>query len=229
MTNPQNLSGHRARLRERFAMSGFQGFAEHEAIELLLTLCIPMRDVKPQARELLARFGSLREVLDAGHEELAEVKGLGKVAPIALKVIREASGLYLKQAAVQEREPLTSFDALERFWRFRLGGLKHEEFHVAYLDNAHRLLKDGVEAMEIGVPNQAAVYPRKVLEAALRRGAVALVLAHNHPSGELNPSAQDKELTRAIQSGANALQLRLLDHWIISADRAYSFRKEGLL
>lgn len=225
---PEPALGHRARLRERFMASGFGGFAEHECLELLLTLAIPMRDVKPQARALLARFGSLRGVLDASANELAALKGMGTVAPVALKIIREAAGLYLEQTA-ELREQFVGFESLENFWRLRLGGLKHEEFHVAHLDASNRLLRGGAEAMEMGLPNQAMVYPRKVMESALRRGSVSLVFAHNHPSGDVLPSLQDREITRRLQEAAQALQIRVLDHVIVSADRTFSFRREGML
>ena len=228
IVNSTAAAGHRARLRERFLVSGFEGFAPHEALELLLTLCIPRRDVKPRAKALLERFGDLKGVLDAPVAELGKVEGLGAVAPVALKVVRESAALYLAQQA-QQGEALGTFEALEQFWRLKLGGLAHEEFHVAFLDNAHRLLKDGLLTLEKGVPNQAVVYPRKVMEAALRRGASAVAVAHNHPSGDPQPSLQDRELTRAIQTGAQALQLRLVDHVIVGARGVYSFRKEGLV
>jgi DNA repair protein RadC len=222
------FSGHRARLRERFEKTGLDGFAPYETLELLLTLAIPRQDVKARARFLIERFGGLRGVLDAPLEELRQLKGLGSVAPLALKIIREAAGLYLKEQA-EERVLLNSFDALEKFWRLRLGGLKYEEFQVAYLDSSHKLLRNGVESMEQGVPGQAAVYPRKVMESALRRGASAIVVAHNHPSGDCFPSGQDRELTRALHTAANTLQIRLLDHFIITADASYSFKREGFL
>jgi DNA repair protein RadC len=225
---PLAAEGHRTRLRERFLASGFGGFAEHECLELLLTLAIPRRDVKPQAKALLARFGSLRGTLDASAEELQAVEGMGSVAPVALKIIREASGLYLRQAA-ELREQFVGFESLENFWRLRLGGLTHEEFHVAHLDASHRLLKNGAEVMELGLPDQAMVYPRKVMESALRRGSVSLVFAHNHPSGDVRPSLQDRDITRRLQEAAQALQIRVLDHVIVSADRTFSFRREGML
>src|SRR5690242_2274120 len=130
------FSGHRARLRERFEKTGLEGFAPHETLELLLTLAIPRQDLKARARFLIGRFGSLRGVLDAPLEELRDLKGLGTVAPIALKILREAAGLYLREQA-EERVSLNSFDALENFWRLRLGGLKCEEFQVAFLDSSH--------------------------------------------------------------------------------------------
>lgn len=178
MPDTPKPDGHRQRLRERFLAAGFEGFAPHECVELLLTLAIPMRDVKPQAHELLERFGSLRGILDAEASELKTVKGLGSVAPVALRIIREASGLYLRQQ-MEEREQFIGFESLERYWRLRLGGLRHEEFHVAHLDSSNRLLRDGAEALETGIPDQATVYPRKVMQSALRRGSAALVFAHN--------------------------------------------------
>src|SRR5262245_50328877 len=133
--------GHRARLRQRFIHSGLESFAPHEALEILLTLAIPQRDVKPQAKRLLERFGSLRGVFDAAPEALREVPGIGEAASMALKLIRQAGEIYLREEA-QERVSFGSFESLQKFWKLRLGGLPHEEFHAAYLDSSHRLLKD---------------------------------------------------------------------------------------
>jgi DNA repair protein RadC len=227
-TESTHYHGHRHRLRERFLKSGFAGFAEHEIVELLLTLCIPYRDVKPSAKALLDRFGSLRAILDAPVSDLQQVRGIGEVAPVALHIIRQTASLYLQQQA-EEATILASSDSLTMFWRSRLGGLKNEVFEVAYLDSASRLIKNGVETLEEGTVDRAAVYPRRVIEAALRRGATAVVCAHNHPNGDVRPSEQDKVLTRALVLAANTVQLKLLDHFIVSADSAFSFRKEGLL
>jgi DNA repair protein RadC len=220
--------GHRQRLRERFLKSGFAGFAEHEIVELLLTLCIPYRDVKPTAKALLDRFGNLRAILDAPVSELQQVRGIGEVAPVALRIIRETATLYLQQQA-EAATVLASPDSLINFWRTRLGGLKNEVFEVAYLDSACKLIRNGVETLEEGTVDRAAVYPRRVIEAALRRGAAALVCAHNHPNGNVQPSEQDKLLTRALVLATNTVQIKLLDHFIISPDAVFSFRKEGLL
>lgn len=220
--------GHRQRLRERFLKSGFAGFAEHEIVELLLTLCIPRRDVKPAAKTLLCHFGSLRAVLDAPIADLQQVPGIGEVAPVALRIIRETANLYLQQQA-EQATVLASTDSLTTFWRSRLGGLRNEVFEVAYLDSACKLIRNGVETLEEGTVDRAAVYPRRVIEAALRRGAAALVCAHNHPNGDVRPSDQDKVLTRALVLAANTVQLKLLDHLIVSPDAVFSFRKEGLM
>jgi DNA repair protein RadC len=220
--------GHRSRLRQRFERSGFDGFASHEVVELLLTLAIPRRDVKQPAKALLVRFGSLRGILDAPSDQLREVAGLGEVAPVALRVIREAAMLYLQQAA-EVRAELSDLGAVESMWRSRLGGLRDEVFEVALVDSALRLLPDGVCRVEEGTVDRAAVYPRKVMELALRRGAAGLLLAHNHPSGSVVPSEQDKTVTRAIALAASPLGIEVHDHLVVSADEVFSFRKEGLL
>ena len=220
--------GHRQRLRERFLKTGFAGFAEHEVVELLLTLCIPRRDVKSCAKALLDRFGSLRAILDAPISELQQVAGVGEVAPVALRVIREAANLYLQQKA-ENATVLTSADSLKTFWRSRLGGLRNEVFEVAYLDSAYRLMRDGVEIVEEGTVDRAAVYPRRLMEAALQRGASALVVAHNHPNGNVSPSEQDKALTKALVLAATALHVKIVDHLIVSSDDVFSFREAGLL
>jgi DNA repair protein RadC len=196
--------GHRQRLRDRFEKSGLDGFAPHEVLELLLTLAIPRKDVKQPAKALLTRFGTLRAVLDAPPSELREVSGLGQVAPVALRIVRETANLYLQQRA-EDEVSLASADSLHAFWRSRLGGLRHEVFEVAYLDTAYRLLRDGVETLEEGTLDRAAVYPRRIMEASLRRGAAAVVFAHNHPNGHVAPSEQDKVLTRALVLAATTL------------------------
>jgi DNA repair protein RadC len=220
--------GHRKRLRERFIKSGLDGFADYEVIELLLTLAIPRSDVKQPAKALIARFRNLRAILDAPVEELQAVTGLGSVAAVALRIIRAAASLYLQQTA-EGQEALADSSKLADFWRMRLGELKNEVFEVAYLDSGYRLLRDGIERLEEGTVDRAAVYPRRVIESALRHGAAAIVLAHNHPNGQVQPTEQDKLLTRAIGLAADAVHLKVLDHMILSPDEAFSFRKTGLL
>jgi len=228
MPKDPHYTGHRRRLRERFEKSGLEGFAEYEFVELLLTLAIPRSDVKQPAKELIARFGNLRGIFDAPLSELRAVRGLGEVAPVALCIIRAAADLYLQQRA-EQRESFANPEALHRFWRSKIGALQHEVFQVAYLDSAYTLLRDGIETLEEGTIDRAAVYPRRVMEAALRRGAAALVFAHNHPNGNVQPSEQDKTLTRALVLAATTLQIKVLDHVILSTDAVFSFRKEGLL
>lgn len=220
--------GHRHRLRARFEKNGLEGFADYEVVELLLTLAIPRSDVKQPAKELIACFGSLRGILDAPLNDLRAVRGIGEVAPVALRIIRAAADLYLQQRA-EQGESFVDPESLHRFWRSKLGSLRHEVFQVAYLDSAYILLRDGIETLEEGTIDRAAVYPRRVMEAALRRGAAALVFAHNHPNGNVQPSEQDKTLTQALILAATTLQIKVLDHVIVATDAIFSFRKEGLL
>ena len=220
--------GHRERLRERFLRNGLSGFAEHEVIELLLTLAIPRLDVKVPAKALLERFGSLRGILDASLSEVQSVPGIGKVSAVALHVIRESATLYLQEAS-EEVEALRDANGLSDFWRMRIGALHHEVFAVAYLDSGYRLLSNGVEILQEGTTDRAAVYPRRVVEAALKRQAAALVLAHNHPNGVVEPTEHDKVVTRAIVLAADTISLRVVDHLIVSPRETFSFRKAGLL
>lgn len=220
--------GHRQRLRERFVKSGLDSLADYEVVELLLTLAIPRSDVKQPAKALITRFGSLRGILDAPPEELQRVKGLGSVTPVALKIIKATATLYLQQSS-EGQDSLADPQRLADFWHMRLSALANEVFQIAYLDSGYRLLHDGVETLEEGTIDRATVYPRRVVEAALRRGAAALVLAHNHPNGHAAPSEQDKLLTRAVVLAAETVGVKIVDHLIVTASESFSFRKAGLL
>src|SRR5206468_9620164 len=136
--------------------------------------------------------------------------------------------LYLQQSA-ELQDAFTDLEALSRFWRMRIGALANEVFQAGYLDSGYRLLRDGIETMEEGTIDRAAVYPRRVIEAALRRGAATLVFAHNHPNGNVQPTEQDKVLTRALVLAAATVQIQVLDHLIVCTDTVFSFRQEGLL
>lgn len=223
-----HFHGHRQRLRERFLKTGLDSFADYEVVELLLTLAIPRADVKQPAKALVARFGDLRSILDAPIEELRAVPGIGSVTPVALQIIKAAATLYLQQST-EGRDSLANPEHLVSFWRMRIGALPNEVFEVGYLDSGYRLLRKGVERLEEGTIDRAAVYPRRVIEAALRRGAFALVLAHNHPNGVAAPTEQDKVMTRAIVLAAETVNVRVIDHLIVAAEQVFSFKKAGLL
>lgn len=222
------LDGHRQRLRERFEKGGLLALADYELVELLLTLAIPRSDVKQPAKALLARFGNLRGILDAPAEELRAVSGIGTVAPVALGILKAAATLYLQQTA-EGGDVLSQPDRLAEFWRMRLSGAKNESFEVAYLDSGYRLIRDGVETLEEGTVDRAAVYPRKVVESALKRGAFGIVLAHNHPNGRVTASDHDKLLTRAIVLAAETVGVKVVDHLIVCKNEIFSFRNAGLL
>ena len=216
------------RLRRRFLKTGFSGFAESEVVELLLSLAAPRADLRRTAEDLLRRFGNLRGVMDAPAFRLESVEGMGPEAAASLAIIRETAVLYL-QTTSEGRDVLLEPERLIDFWRMRIGSLSHEVFAVAYLDSGHRLLPEGVEILQEGTIDRAAVYPRRVVEAALRNEAAALVLAHNHPSGRVEPTEYDKAATRAVALAGETVGLRVVDHLIVSHRDCFSFREAGLL
>jgi DNA repair protein RadC len=226
-TDPHYL-GHRNRLRERFLKGGTGALADYELVELLLTLAKPRKDVKQPAKQLIQRFGNLRGILDAPIDQLRKIEGIGPVTAVALKIIRAAATLYLQQNAEGE-EIFTDANRIADFWRMRIGSSPNEVFQVGYLDPGYRLLRDGIETLEEGTIDRAVVYPRRVVESALKRGAAALIVAHNHPNGNVTPSEQDKLITRALVLAAETVQLKIVDHLIVSRDDVFSFRKAGLL
>lgn len=217
---------HRKRLRQKFLTAGMGAFHEYEVVELLLTCAIPRKDVKHQAKELLREFGSLKGIVDAEIDEIARIGGVGRESATIIKFIRELATLYLEQKA-KEKPQIACTSELLAFCRTAMGGKKDEEFCVIYLDAQNQIID--VETVQKGIVNQAVVYPRQVLERALRKKASALILAHNHPSGHVRPSEADLRLTRTIQETAKALDILIHDHIIIGENRFFSFREEGLI
>ena len=217
---------HRERLRQKFLTAGMAAFHEYEAVEFLLTCAIPRRDVKPQAKALLRKFGSLRGIVDAEIGDLERISGVGKKSAIIIKFIKEFAAFYLMQKA-KEKPQIACTSELLDFVRMAMGGKKDEEFCVIYLDAQNQIIE--FETVQQGIANQAVVYPRQVLERALRKKASALILAHNHPSGHVRPSDADIRLTRTIQETARALDILIHDHIIIGENRFFSFREEGIM
>ena len=218
--------GHRQRLKEKYLTHGLEGFHDYEIMELLLTYGIPRKDVKEPAKELLKRFGGLKGVLDAGIDELREVRGLNAHTAVLVKLVKDIGAVYLLQKA-QERPQISCTAELIDFCKTAMGALKDEEFRVCYLDAQNRII--AMETVQEGIVNQAVVYPRKVLERALQWKASAIILVHNHPSGHVRPSDADIRLTRTIQETARTLDILVHDHLIIGENRFFSFREEGLM
>ncbi len=218
--------GHRKRLKEKFTASGTDAFHEHEVLELLLTYAIPQKDVKPPAKELLRIFGSLKGVVDAEIADLVKTKGIGEHSAILFKLVKEIAALYLKQRAKEKRQVTCTTELID-FCRTVMGGKRDEEFCVIYLDAQNQIIE--FETIQKGVVNQAVVYPRQVLESALKKKASAIILAHNHPSGHVRPSDADIRLTKTIQETAKILDILVHDHIIVGENRFFSFREEGLM
>jgi len=226
---PLNAAGHnehRSRLKKKFAESGIGAFHDYEVLELLLTYAIPRKDVKPLAKSLLKKFGSLKNVMDANLKDLETVAGTGRHTAILLRLVKEAGTIYLKEEA-RKKPQVTCTRELIDYCRSKMGGLKDEQFHVIYLDAQNKIIE--AEIIQEGIVNQAVVYPRKVLENALMQKASAIILVHNHPSGHVKPSDSDIRLTKTIQETAKVLDILVHDHLIIGENRFFSFREEGLI
>jgi DNA repair protein RadC len=223
----KNLNaGHRSRIRKKFLDHGLDGFQDYEVLELLLDFVARQKDMKPVAKALLTNFGSLQGVLDASDEDLLEVEGIGEAGLTLLRVIKQTSARYLAQASAKaiSRENIQD---LINTCRLNMGSLKDEEFHIFSLNTNFSLIREDV--LSIGTIDQAAVYPRKVVEVALKNKAAFLIFCHNHPDGNLEPSEYDKTLTRALQLAATTVNIEIHDHLIVSSQGYYSFREHQLL
>jgi DNA repair protein RadC len=218
--------GHRERVRERLLTAGPESIADHELLEMLLFLAVPRRDTKPIARALLTRFGSFANALAASLPDLLAIKGLGKAGAAALKTVHAAS-LRMVRAEVINRPILANWDRLMEYLFAVLGRERIEQFRVLFLDSRNRLIAD--EALGRGTVNETPVYPREVVKRALELQATALILVHNHPTGDPTPSPADIAMTTEVRLAAEALRLMLHDHIIVGNGKWTSLRKEGLL
>ena len=211
-TNPPHYLGHRERLRERFNKGGADALAEYELLELILFRAMPRRDVKPLAKALIARFGSFAEAIAARPERLREIGGLGDAAIVELKII-EAAAKRLAKSPIEKRVALSSFSAVVDYCRTAMAFLDHEEFRVLFLDKKNCLIANEVQG--IGTVDHAPAYPREIMRRALELSATAIILVHNHPSGDPQPSADDIHLTQQIIAVGKPLKVIVHDHLII--------------
>lgn len=205
--------GHRERLRERFRKGGQDSLAEYELLELILFRAMPRRDVKPLAKALIARFGSFAEAVSARPERLREIDGLGEGVITDLKII-EAAARHLTRGSIAKRASMSSFADVVEYCRSAMAFLEREEFRILFLDKKNQLIADEVQG--VGTVDHAPVYPREILRRALELSASALILVHNHPSGDPEPSTEDIYLTHQIIAVAKPLKIAVHDHLIIS-------------
>ena len=224
--SPVSAEGHRTRMRARLLTAGPDSVADHELLEMVLFLALPRRDTKPIARALLARFGSFAGAVSAPLADLRAVEGMGDAGAAALKTI-QAAALRLARAEVLARPVLGNWDRLMDYLTAVLARERVEHFRVLFMDGKNHLLAD--EAQARGTVNHTPVYPREVMKRALELHAAAVILVHNHPSGDPSPSREDVELTRLVTQAAAALSVTLHDHVIVGNGRWFSFRREGLL
>lgn len=223
---PSYIRDHRKRLRDRFLSGGAQAMPDYELLELVLFRAIPRRDVKPLARELLDKFGDFNAVLSASHDRLTTVSGVGDAVITELKIV-EAAAHRLARARVMRRKVLSSWDALLDYCHTTMAHRDTEQFRVFFLDTKNTLIADEEQAH--GTVDHVPVYPREVVKRALHHNASALILVHNHPSGDPTPSQTDIDMTRQIQAASDALGLTLHDHIIIGKSCELSFRSQGYL
>jgi len=219
--------GHRERLRRRLLEGGAEALPDYELLEFLLFMALPRQDTKPLAKALLKRFGnSLAAVLSAEPDSLLAVEGMGKASVAALKAVR-AAGVRLLRAEVADRPVLSSWKQLLDYCNAAAGFAEIEEFHLLFLDRKNALISH--ERQQRGTIDHTPVYPREVVKRALELGASALIMVHNHPSGDPTPSKADIEMTREVQKAAAALGLSLHDHVILGRGRHTSLKSLGLI
>jgi DNA repair protein RadC len=219
-------TGHRERLRTRFLKGGADAMPDYELLELTLFAAVPRRDTKPLAKALLARFGSFAEVIAAPRTRLMEVKGVGETVVHHLKIV-EAAAHRLAKTRVINRPALSSWTALLDYCTAAMARNTHEEFRILFLDRKNVLIAD--EVQNKGTVDHTPVYPREIIKRALELSASAIILVHNHPSGDPTPSKADIAMTREVASAAKALGIAIHDHLVIGRGGHASFKALGLL
>ena len=224
-SEPDHL-GHRERLRRRFVDTQGEGFADYELLELLLTLAIPRRDVKPLAKALIKRFGTFSATVSASADDLRGVEGIGESSVAALLVAR-VSALRLMRQQVMDRPILNSWPRLQEYLTADMAHRGIEHFRVLFLDRRNHLIADDVQ--QSGTVDHTPAYPREIVKRALEVGATAIILVHNHPSGDSTPSRADIETTKEIVRATAPVGITVHDHLIVSRGDTASFKTLGLL
>jgi len=224
--NKPHYWGHRQRLRQRFMETGAEGLADYELLELLLFYSIPRVDVKPLAKQLIERFGGFAGVLAAEPERLAEVDKVTYQTVVHLKAV-QAAGLGVARAELADQTVLSSWNKLLQYLKAEMGHAGKEQFRIVFLNAKNAIIAD--EVQQEGTVNHTPVYPREVIKRALELGATALIMVHNHPSGDPTPSQADIEMTNEVAEAGEKLGIVLHDHIVISRDGHTSFKEMGLL
>jgi DNA repair protein RadC len=225
-TEKPHYHGHRDRLRGRFSDQGADGLADYELLELILFRALPRRDTKPLAKALIAAFGSFAEVLQAPENRLLEIPGVGKGVVSELKLVR-AAALAMLRSDISERPVLQSWQAVLDYCRAASGFAEKEQFRVLFLDKANCIIAD--EVQQEGTVDHTPVYVREIVKRALELSATAVILVHNHPSGDTTPSRTDIDMTKKIVEAAQKLGVVVHDHIIVGRQGHASFRALGLI
>jgi DNA repair protein RadC len=219
-------AGHRQRLKDRFLQGGPEALPDYELLELVLFNAIPRRDTKPVAKRLIERFGSFAEVINAPPERLMEVKGIGEAVVVQLKLMR-ACALRVMRGGIMQRPLLKSWDAVIDYCRAAMAFEAQEQFRILFLDKKNRLIAD--ELQQRGTVDHTPVYVREVVKRALELSASAIILVHNHPSGDPTPSRADIDMTNQIVSAAKPLGVLIHDHIIVGREGYSSFKSLNLI
>ena len=225
--------GHRERIREKFLKNGIDGFAEYEILELLLTYCIPRKDTKPIAKELLNKFKSLDNIFKADFDKLSAIDGLGKNSITFLKLLGELPSIIykdeLKNKKLIDKETLkiSNKDILLKYLRNKIGYEEIEKFYIIYLSSSNEVIE--FEENSVGTLDISSVYPREIYKKVINLNAKSLILVHNHPSDNITPSKSDIELTNEIAKGLKNFGALLIEHIIITKNSYFSFLEEGLI
>ena len=209
-------------MKEKYKKGGFNGWLGYEVLEFALFYCIPRRDTKPLAKELLKKFKTVRGVLDADRKELEEIDGVSKHLKVFLNFLKDITVRYMEDG-LYKKNLLSSPDLVFNYLKASAGSSKDEKFKAIFLNSTNKLL--AVETIQEGTVNKSAVYPRKIVERALYNNAVGVIVAHNHPGGGLKPSQDDHRVTNAIREALKIVDISLLDHIIIGSDGYFSFRE----
>ncbi len=226
MPSRDSVPGHRKRLRERFIKGGLAGFHDYEIIELLLTLGSPRKDCKQQAKEAIKRFKTLRGVLEASPEELQQIGGIGPHSAIGIKLLQEVARVFLKEK-IKDKPIYKSAQEIFDYLYHSMRDLKKEVFKVIYLTSQNQIIE--IANLTEGTVNTSSISPRQVTEGAIKHNAASLLFIHNHPSGNPQPSENDKEVTRELVYTGSIMRIKVLDHIIIGNNRYFSFAGEGLI
>lgn len=226
MTEEQHYLGHRQRLRERFLLASGDDLPDYELLELILFAAKPRGDVKPLAKRLLKIFGTFDKLIYASEAELRKVDEVGDAVITSLKTIRVASARLLR-TSIEDKPIIQSWTMLMDYCRLSMGKEKIEQFRVLFLNNRHTLIAD--EVMQEGTVNHTPVYPREIIKRALELHASAIILLHNHPSGDPSPSKADIDMTKKITEAAQTVGIEVHDHVIITEHGHYSFKSFGLI
>ena len=231
--NEKDSQGHRERIKEKFLKNGIDSFAEYEILELLLTYCIPRKDTKPIAKELLNKFKSLDNIFKADFNKLSAIDGLGKNSIVFLKLIGDLPSIIykdeLKNKKLVDKETLkiSNKDILLKYLRNKIGYEEIEKFYVLYLSSSNEVIE--FEENSVGTLDRSSVYPREIYKKIINLNAKSVILAHNHPSDNITPSKCDIELTNEIAKGLKNFGALLIEHIIITKNSYFSFLEEGLI